>query len=92
MWSVIITVALKLLEYFLDKNKASKETLKGFYKFLEKFANDGALKSVKLSDSYKDQLKKLEELEELEKLERLAKLEAKLEKLEKLQKVEKKKP
>ncbi len=61
MWTVIISVALKLLEWFLNRSAAKRETMKSFYEFLDKFAKDGALKSVKLHDSYKEQLKKLNE-------------------------------
>lgn len=50
-----------MLEWFLDRNKAGKQTMKSFYAFVEKFATDGALKSVKLHDSYKEKLKWLDE-------------------------------
>jgi len=59
MWGAIITVALKLLEWFLDRSKAKKEIMQRFYEFVKEFDKEGALKSVKLRESYLRQLEKL---------------------------------
>jgi len=59
MWGAIITVGMKLLEWFLDRAKAKKELMKRFYEFVKEFDKEGALKSVKLRESYKSQLEKL---------------------------------
>ena len=61
MWTLVITLALKLLEWFLDKSKADKETMERFYDFVEQADKNELLNSVKLRDSYKEQLKKLKE-------------------------------
>jgi len=61
MWGAIITVALRLVGWFLDKSKADKATMERFYQFVKEFDKDGALKSVKLRDSYKRQLEKLQQ-------------------------------
>lgn len=57
-----VPVILKLLEWYLDRRKAKKETAEAFYKFVESFQSDGATKSVKIKISYAEQLKRIEEL------------------------------
>lgn len=61
----LLPVILKIIEGFLDKNKAKRETIKAFYDFIEKLDKD-SLVSVKLKHSYADQLKRLKEKAEKE--------------------------
>jgi len=56
--SLAIPVILKLVEHFLDKSKAERETIEAFYNFIEKLDKDST-NSVKLKISYDEQLKKL---------------------------------
>lgn len=57
---IAVPVALKLLEYFLDKSKAKKEVWAAFYEFVKKFQAEGAKKSVKLKKSYEAQLARIQ--------------------------------
>jgi len=62
----LIPVILKLVEHFLDKSKAERETIEAFYKFIEKLDKDST-NSVKLKISYDNQLKKLKAMKKAEK-------------------------
>lgn len=59
MWELLIVAGLKFIEWYLDRQKADKKVIQSFYDFVEKFASDGSLKSVKLHDSYEAQLSRL---------------------------------
>lgn len=59
MWGAIIPIALKIVEYFLAQRAMSNETKRKFYEFVE--AMQGQNGSVKLSNSYREQLKRLAE-------------------------------
>ena len=61
MWTVLITLGLKILEWFLDKSKADKETKARFYEFVEAADKNELLNSVKLRNSYLAQLARLKE-------------------------------
>ena len=58
MWTTIITVALTVLGWFIDRNKEDKELQELFFKFVEKVAGD-YLNSVKLRDHARKQLEEL---------------------------------
>ena len=57
--AAIIPVALKLIEYFLSRNKADKEMQELFFKFVDKFAGE-YLNSKKLRDHARKQMAALE--------------------------------
>lgn len=59
MWMTIFEVAIKLLGYFLDKNKVSTETAKNFYAFVKSAGDD--MGSVKLKAYSQKQLLWLKE-------------------------------
>lgn len=59
MWQLIIPVALQLISFFLNQKKMNDEAKKKFYEFIE--VMQGQNGSVKLSQSYREQLKKLQE-------------------------------
>lgn len=62
MWatllSFIIPIALKGIEWYLNSVNASNELKKRFFEFAEQMANE-YLNSVRLRDSYKEQLEAL---------------------------------
>jgi len=64
MWaaiiSLIVPIALKGLELYLNAVNASSEMKKRFFEFAEKMSGE-YLNSVRLRDSYQSQLKALKE-------------------------------
>lgn len=62
MWAAILGVALKLLEFILDRAKEKKELEKKFQEFLGKRENKV---SADLRASYKAQVDRLNELRKL---------------------------
>jgi len=56
---LLIPVALKVLEYFLTKNKDDKDSLRRFYEFVSLIDKE-YLNSTKIQEHAKRQLKELE--------------------------------
>lgn len=60
--NLLVPVALKALEWWLDRTKAKKETAEAFYKFVKQLQADGATKSVRIKISYDEQLERIKQL------------------------------
>ena len=56
--TALLPVALKAIEWFLDKRKADKQTMQDFYKFVEKIGKE-YLNSAKLQKHAQRQLEEL---------------------------------
>lgn len=59
MWSVILTVGLQLVGWFLERSKVSEEHKKAFFEFVKRAGSD--LSSVKLMQYADKQIKWFDE-------------------------------